>query len=333
MARSLTYSNYSLRVFFCFLFYCFSATICFAQVSATAELDTNVIKLGDQINVTLYIQYSNDKGKTNITWPLIKDTIAKNIELVSKAKLDTSIDTTTNTSIIKQKLTITSFDSGYYVIPPFAFLYQAGADTNHYKLETEPLLLKVKTIPVDTTKEFKDIKPPLDVPFSLEEALPYILGGLAVIVVGFLIYWLIKKFRKRKTIEVVTSKPTRPAHEIALEALEALEKEKLWQQGNYKLYHSTLSDIVRTYIEHRYDIMAMELPTDETLVSLRTRLGSPIMKEKLREMLVLADLVKFAKNQPLGVENEMSLKNAYDFINATKLVATISPEGKEEVKE
>jgi len=333
MAPSLTYSNIFLKVFFCFICYCFSASFCLAQISATAELDTNVIKLGDQVNLTLYLQYPNEKGAVTITWPVIKDTIVEHIELVSKTKADTSIDTTTNTSIIKQKLTITSFDSGYYVIPPFTFYYQSILDTTHYKVESEPLLLKVKTIPVDTTKDFKDIKPPLEVPFTLQEALPYILGGLAVIVAGFLIYWLIKKFRKRKTKEIVPSKPTRPAHEIALEALDALDKEKLWQQGNYKLYHSTLSDIVRTYIEHRYDIKAMELPTDETLVSLRTRLGSPIMKEKLREMLVLADLVKFAKNQPLGVENEMSLKNAYDFINATKLAATASAEGKEDIKE
>jgi hypothetical protein len=35
----------------------------------------------------------------------------------------------------------------------------------------------------------------------------------------------------------------------------------------------------------------------------------------LRQILVLSDLVKFAKEQPLPTENELILSNAVDFIN------------------
>src|SRR6185312_1103337 len=181
-------------------------------------------------------------------------------------------------------LTITSFDSGYYAIPPFTFVYQFEGDTARHKVETEPLLLMVKTIPVDTTKPIKDIKAPVEVPFSWEDALPYIIGGVAIILVAILVYWLIKRFRKRTVKEEALAKPARPPHEIALEELDALEKGKLWQNGNYKLYYSRLADIVRIYIENRYGINAMEQPTEETLASLKTRIGSPLTKEKLSQL-------------------------------------------------
>lgn len=322
--------KFFLRVFEVLICYCFSATISFAQVDAKAELDTTTIKLGDQIGLKLSFQYSETKGKITVTWPAFKDTINEHIEIVNVSKIDTIKDSTSNLSIQRQTLTITSFDSGYYAIPPFKFVYQFAGDTTHYKVETEPLLFAVKTIPVDTSKEFKEIKPPMEVPYTLEDALPYIIAGLAVILVAILVYWLIKRYRKRPVKKAEPARPTRPPHEIALEELDALEKEKLWQEGNYKLYYSRLSDIVRTYIEHRYEIMAMEQPTDDTMASLKTRIGNPLTKEKLRQLLELADLVKFAKNQPIAVENEMSMKTAYDFVNTTKLATDAKAEGKEE---
>ena len=59
--------------------------------------------------------------------------------------------------------------------------------------------------------------------------------------------------------------PIRPAHEIALEELNKLDAEKIWQQGNFKSYHTSLTDIIRMFIEHRWQVNAMELTTDEIL--------------------------------------------------------------------
>ena len=43
---------------------------------------------------------------------------------------------------------------------------------------------------------------------------------------------------------------------------------------------------------------------------------------KLTQTLTLADLVKFAKEQPLPNENEMSIAAAIEFVNTTKLIIT-----------
>jgi len=126
------------------------------------------------------------------------------------------------------------------------------------------------------------------------------------------------KKRKRKPTEVVKKVIVRPAHEIAIEALKKIQEQKLWQQGFYKEYHSGVADTIRSYIEHRFSITAMEMPSDDTLSHFRNNLVSPEAFEKLRYLLQSADMVKFAKGIPVGSENELSMQNAFDFIALTK---------------
>ena len=119
--------------------------------------------------------------------------------------------------------------------------------------------------------------------------------------------------------------PTRPPHEIALEELKKLEAERLWQQGLIKQYHSRLTDIIRTYIEHRYGIIAMEMTTGEILVALSRAISEKESSEKLSLLLQLADMVKFAKVQPLPGENEMAMQQSTDFVIATKEMKKENP--------
>lgn len=287
------------------------------QMSVMASLDTNKILIGEQTSLKLSATTTPDY---KLQWPVLKDSIYK-IEIVSAGKIDTSYSEDKKFITYAQAFTITCFDSGFKAIPPFQFGYQIGKDTTKQFMASDAMLLQVAGVIVDTTKAIKEIKPPLEIPFSIldfvKEYWPYIIGILAIL--GILLWWFI--FRKKSVVEAPKEKPTptRPADVIALEQLNILEKKKLWQDGSYKLYHSELADIVRTYIENRYSIMAMELTTDETIRGLNTL--NPVDKEKLIQLLTLADLVKFAKAQPIHYENELSLKNAYDFVRQTALQA------------
>ena len=80
--------------------------------------------------------------------------------------------------ILHQTLKITSFDSGYYAIPPFRFNYKKPGDQLVQYAETQAILLSVHTIPVDTAKEIRDIKKPIAAPFTFREALPWIIALL-----------------------------------------------------------------------------------------------------------------------------------------------------------
>ena len=110
----------------------------------------------------------------------------------------------------------------------------------------------------------------------------------------------------------------------ALENLRILKDEKLWQNGFEKEYHIRLSDIIRTYIEKRYGVTALEQTTDEIMRHTRTLESiDEVLRNKLKQILMLSDMVKFAKELPLPNENEMSIDNAFEFVNKTVLIQKI----------
>jgi hypothetical protein len=117
----------------------------------------------------------------------------------------------------------------------------------------------------------------------------------------------------------VRVKPIIPPHLIALEKLKKLEDEKLWQKGEIKKFHIDLTDIIREYMESRYNMMAVESTTAEIIDQLRNYLDDRIIIEKVREFLELSDLVKFAKLIPIPDENEKCMKVAYEFVDLTKI--------------
>ena len=312
------------RIIICALifisFLCPLASYLSAQsITATATLDTNAILIGQQTKLTLRVEYKTDQGNIKISFPKIADTLIKEIEVVGKSKIENSIPDSSDMSVLAQSQTliITSFDSGYYAIPPFQF--SIGGDSEK-TIETEPILFSVNTVAIDTNIAIKDIKPPLEVPFNWKELLPYVYGGIGILAIIAGLILLIRYFvknRKPKPIPQIVV-PKIPAHVIAFDRLEKLKEAKLWQEGKLKEYHSELSDIIRQYIEYRFFINALEQVSDEIIYAFRTVDVSDELKAKLRQVLFLADLVKFAKEQPLPNENEMSWNYAHEFVSATK---------------
>ena len=281
-----------------------------------AHCDSSEIRIGAQTNVHLAVSYNKSVGKANIHWPVLKDTLVKNVLLVSTAGTDTVVSKVNPNEITLSKhYTITSFDSGFYAIPPFSVYLNADSATAY---QSEPFLLKVKSVPADTTQAIKDIKPPLSEPFKISELAPYFYGLIALLAVIGAIYFVIKKlFKKEK--EKPLEKPVQkiPPHELAMVELEKLRRDKVWQEGNYKLYYSRLSDILRIYIEGRFKIAALEQTTDELMANFKYLVVDENSKVILKEILIISDLVKFAKEQPLANENELSLEKAIQFVTGT----------------
>jgi len=98
-----------------------------------------------------------------------------------------------------------------------------------------------------------------------------------------------------------------------------LEAEKLWQKGEIKLYHSKLTEIIREYIEYRFHVLALESTTEEILERFKEGQINDELFDKLRTMLELADLVKFARQRPLPDEHTKSMELAHEFVRATRL--------------
>lgn len=279
----------------------------------SVRLDTNEILIGDQVN--MHIKFSCPDNY-DVLWPDIKDTIIENLEVLKR----TSIDTIYSKSniLFKQKLNLTTFDSGYYQLPQLKFKYKLKDDTSQNFVLSEPLFLKVNTISVDTTQSIKPIKAPLKAPYTFKEIFPWVLGGLGVIAtIIFFIYYL-KKRKKNEAVFRIKPKPRIPAHVIALDKLDKLRRKKLWQTGNIKSFYTELTGIIREYLFGRFGINAMEMTSFEIDTALKNINQIPKdYKEQLNKTLVIADLVKFAKENPLPEENESSMNFSENFIRKT----------------
>lgn len=294
------------------------------EVRAQASVDSSRYLIGDWINLTLEVEHP---GNVTIAWPRIVDSL-KPLEVLQHSQ--PTISQTGMRVFERARWTLAAYDTGVFVIPSIKIPYTRPNDTTKYIAQTSPIPIVVRGVAVDTTQDIKDIKPPLSVPISFAEIFPYLIGILIVGGIAWLVYYVLKKRKRGESI--LSPPPQRPAHEVALESLRVLDAERLWQRGKVKEYHSHLTDILRTYIERRFTIMAMEMTTEEILSSpvlngerTSVRLtnrdagGSPQnVNETLKEILVRADLVKFAKYQPLPEENERSMTLAYSFVESTK---------------
>lgn len=278
---------------------------------AKATLDKKSILIGEQTQLNLSIRFH---AKDSIGFPKLADSIGK-IRIVN-FKADTAFDKGDQSiETINRHYTITAFDSGTYIIPSYVYKSPVG------DLLTDTLNLDVRTVAVDTTKAFYDIKQPLAIKYTfwdwLRDNWKLVTGILlGLIVIGAVVYYLLKRPKKEVIIEEV--KPDIPLHIQALQKLEEIKNKQLWQHDQVKQYYIELSDVVREYLEKRYTIQALEQTSEEIFASLRHMDIASEDRNLLRQLLVLSDMVKFAKEKPAANENEKSMENAVTFIKDTQ---------------
>ncbi len=285
------------------------------DVNATAKLDTSAMLIGDHVGLTL--KYTGP-AKSQVAWPFLPDTILGHLTIIGRGKIDTVYTADKQSVTLSQQLNFTSYDSGFYTIPPIPFRYRLMPDTSGRMATTTMILLAVHTLKVDTTLSIKPIIGPFGVPITFREMLPWILLGLAVAALVFAGVWFYRKRRNRQPVFVIRPKPVVPAHERAMHEFEQLRVKKLWQNGKVKEYHSELTDILRRYIEERYQVPALEQTSSEITASLVQLPDCPRkMVEMLNRLLALADMVKFAKAQPVATENDQCLSDGISFVRET----------------
>lgn len=289
----------------------------------SVALDTNVIAIGDQINLKLSVD--QPKGIT-VQFPVFTDSITKNIEIIRQWPLDTTKKKDGSLKINKRYL-ITSFDGGVHKIPPFEFKLN-GENINNI-IRTDTMQLGVRSFEIDTTKANFDIAMPIHTPVSFAEVAPWGLGGLLLIALLFAAYYFYRRYKRNQPL-FKAEVPAEPAHVTALRKLEEIDSQKLWQTGHIKQYHSDLTDTVRNYLDERFSLATLESTTDETMDAITEEIMHKDLISDLRTILERADLAKFAKFQPLPDENQLSLKYAYRIVEKTLIKETVIEEPEEE---
>lgn len=306
----------------------FSSKTYAQQTLIDVKIDSAAILIGEQ--TVLHLTVTTDKDK-EVRLLIPRDTLVAGVEVLELPKADSSF-IENERLLIKQDILVTSFDSSLYLLPPFKVV--DGADT----IYSNQVALKVSTIPVnvDNPEEFYDIKNVWNPPFVLADYYPWIFGILFALFLICVIAYVVKRMRNRQSIiPFKKPEPKLPPHEQAFKELDEIKQQKLWQQGLNKEYYTLITETLRRYIVERFGINAMEMTSGEILDLIHKHTDANSVYENLKQIMELADFVKFAKWNPLPDENDLSMMNAYLFVNQTKIVEIPSPEDKvkEEGKE
>jgi hypothetical protein len=222
-----------------------------------------------------------------------------------------------NRTVSRYQYRLEPFLSGTFPIPAFTFeFYDVNSpEKKKYELTTEPVDIEVTSLLGQQRAELKieDIEGVVEMPRQASFWWVWVLGVLAV--AGAAGSWLY--LRRRRVEELV--RIFKPAHEIAYDRLRTLVQEDLVGAGRIKEFYERISNILRHYIEHRFNLRAPERTTEEFLFELA---GAEVLtasdKERLGEFLTHCDLVKFAKHNPTTEQIQKTFDLVKDFIEKTK---------------
>ncbi|MBQ0056396.1 MAG: hypothetical protein KBT20_01960 [Bacteroidales bacterium] len=296
---------------------------------AKAEIDTPWVYIG--IPRMLHVEISVPEG-AEVSWPTsitprgiaavdYEDSQKRYmLEYGPDARLN--IDTLRKDGMVtySQDIQVFAFDSAAMLIEPFKFVVN-GRDT----VSTQVVALKVEhpfESVSDDPSSIQGLKSLLVPGFVIWDYAWWMLWVLIVVLVGFAAFYGYQYYKTHRTGEKPVEEvkvPLEPAHVVALRALTELNGRKLWQEGKHKQFHTELTDILRQYIERRYNVQAMEKTTDEILDELvELTISQRSSHNNLKEVLQMADLVKFAKYEPLPDENQLVYMNSRLFVEQTK---------------
>ncbi len=251
-------------------------------------IDTTQVKIGEAIGLTVQVKATPEQMVEFPPAPLFAP-----LELLEEFPVDTL--RASAHYLLTKRYALIQFDSGAYRIPRQKIMVDGQL------FYTDSLALEVATVAVDTLKQpLFDIKPIQVVAKDYRALYRQIGGFLLVIVLLIALYFLTRQYQKKKA----QLQEELPPYERALQTLKALEAFHPTVQQEYKDYYSTLTDVVRRYLEEEASIDALESTTDELMekLNLRKDAGTLALQREtlanLRKVLQQADLVKFARSAP-----------------------------------
>lgn len=287
-----------------------------AQAVVETHLDTVAIRIGEQVQ--LQVKCTAPKG-AQVAFPTFntEEELTPGVEVVANGRTDTLLADGGQRMTLTRRYTITSFDSALYTLPPFT----VEVDGKEYA-SRESLGLRVSTVPVDTVHvdNFNGPHDVVELPFvwTARQTLWAALALALLLVAAVLAVRLSDP--RLITRRIVVRPPTLPH----VAALDDMERMKQRPETDAKAYYMQLTETLRSYIERRFGFNAREMTTSEIIGQLTATDNAEALGE-LQDILLTADLVKFAKHQTSVTEQDRSLLQALDYVQTTKLVPAEPP--------
>lgn len=274
-----------------------------------AIVDTTEIRIGEEILYTINVEADSTDV---ILFPEAQSFGA--LEIIESYKVDTTFEATKYRLI--KKYGLTQFDSGHYTIPP------QHVNINNQLFATDSINVEVRNVVVDTLQQkMFAIKPPVKVknpPFDWVKLLTWL---IPILLLAGLIYYFIRRRKQKKEAEKQL-----PPYEEAIVALQKLDNSQLLKENKSKEYYSSLTEIVKRYLDREVDETALESTSDELInrLMMHKQAGSFDFDHetirKLDQIFKRADLVKFARMNQQASQAEFDRKTVEEIINETKEV-------------
>ena len=287
----------------------------------SGSIDVDSVSIGDRFVYSIEV----DKDLVqSVLFPSFTGAGSEAYELIEDMPVDT-LSREGRRLKIRKSYRLAAFEEGIHnVVPQVMYADKNIVDTLY---GPDTLSLLVTTFQIDSTSHAPfDIKPQKNLPFKFGEISGYVKWTVIVLIILLLLLYALKRILAhfgKNISDIFKPAPPVPPHVEAQMALEKLRQQRLWQEGEHKLYYSTLTDILRAYIAGRYGVGAMEMTSDEIIEAMRDVELPQKSAMDLSDILRVADLVKFAKAMPEADENEAAFRAAWDFVEQTKPVEIV----------
>jgi hypothetical protein len=290
-----------------------------AQVSL--QPDTSALQWGERVQLTanwlLTLDELNAGLADSTAWPAWTDTTAGGLEVLAESDIDTvpSPADASGDLILRKAWLVTSWDSGFVVVPPVAF----GPHL------TQPFMLEVVAPNLQPEAQPRPAQGIVVFEWTLWEQLmrtwPWWGGAMLALALAFAAWKL--GWRRNHSANGDASNqedvsPSRLPHEVALESLDRLIANEAWKRGEAKEVQAEASLVLRRYLEGQFDMRAAEKTTDEVVAMLGSSRVPSAWHDRLARTLAQADMVKFAKGELPDLTHRTTLEACRDFVIETQ---------------
>ncbi|MEK6645175.1 MAG: BatD family protein [Candidatus Firestonebacteria bacterium] len=280
-------------------------------VTIKASVDKSKITIGDRFNYKVIIEA---KKGLSVTLPDIPSTLTsfeiKDYRIDGPKKKWSKV-------VTKHSYLLTTFTTGEYKIPALTVEY-TDKDGVKKEIKSPEISIFVESVQhtASDTDDIRDIKSPLSIK---GKGLLYATIAILLLIISFVGWNLYQKSLMNKAFWQKTE-PTKPAHELAYERFDKLRKMQLIESGKTKEHYIMLSEIIRRYIEDRYNISVLDRTTAELFMEMKKADIDKKHCSFIKEFMDECDLVKFAKYTPEIRKTEEDFSIAQKIVDITKKV-------------
>ncbi|MEW6096084.1 MAG: hypothetical protein AB1567_06125 [bacterium] len=246
-------------------------------ISLNAFIDKTELPLNQMLTFTVKISWEGEEEEYEVE--SIQSPMCKNLKIMGYSSAN-KVEARQNQliSIKEYKFTLQPQELGMGYIEPVIIYYKKKNSNQQYSIKTTRI--GVEILPPVTSKEGK----------GKYKVIGIILIIILIGIIGLIIYLLKKKGSQvEEVVEEVKTK-----EEEALEKLKTIAVSR----KDFVDYYSKISLILREYLQAKFDIKTLEVPTKEILDSLKQLDLEESLITQAEEILSACDMVKFAKHEP-----------------------------------